>query len=219
MSGPSYPRPVPGSNAIGSFIIGVSPIGDITPFDVWTTVISQYANSPILDSLIVNFSQYIDQTVNLQAFYDMIWNVDSAQGYGLDVWGRIVGVSRILQIPTTDEYFGFEEATDRFPFNQAPFYAGAPLTSNYRLSDSAYRTLIFAKALANISDGSLPSINQLLINVFGTSQGNCYVADNLNMTMTYVFDFFLDPVQLAIIQNSGVFPKPAGVSTTIQQGI
>lgn len=217
MSGPPYPKVlVPGSNAIGSFVIGVSPIGTIPPFDYWATIISQYANSTILTQLIANFFQYIDQTENLDSFFDNIWNVDTAVGYGLDVWGRIVGVSRVLAIPLTNKYLGFEEATNvnSDPFDQSPFFGGAGLTSNYQLSDSAFRTLIFAKALANISNGSIASINQLLLNLF-PSRGNCYVTDNGGMVMTYTFAFTLSSVELAIVTQSGALPKPVGVAVSV----
>jgi hypothetical protein len=220
VSGPPYPRFAPGSspggNAIGSFIIGQSPIGTIPSFDIWQTVISQYANAPILTQLITNFFQYIDQTANLDAFYDFIWNVDSAQGYGLDVWGRIVGVVRQVTVTGTLNYFGFNEAgAGAFTgFNQQPFYSGAQTTNVFNLSDSAFRVLIFAKALANISDGSIKSINQLLLNLF-PGRGNCYVVDGENMTMQYMFKFALSPVELVIVQQSGVLPKPTGVSATV----
>lgn len=210
MSGPEYPRfPVFGSNAIGSFAIGVSPIGDVPAFDWWTTVISQYANSPILMQLVKNFFAYVDQTLNLQSFFDLIWNVDTAQGYGLDVWGRIVGVSRTLHLPNAVQNFGFQEAS-AFGFNQEAFYFGAPLTANFDLSDDAFRVLIFAKALSNISDGSIPSINQLLLNLF-PHRGNCYVIDHGGMTMSYKFDFALSPAELTIIRDSGALPRPVGV--------
>jgi hypothetical protein len=42
-----------------------------------------------------------------------------------------------------------------------------------------------------------------------------HVADNQNMTMTYVFSFVPSAVQLSIIQNSGVLPRPSGVSNTV----
>lgn len=217
MSGPPYPRPnpVPGSNAIGKFQIGVSPIGTIKPFDVWTTVISQYANSPILTQLITDFDQYLDMTKNFDDFFDLMWNIDTAQGYGLDCWGRIVGVQRVLNVPNSTEYFGFNEAMPgSFPFNQAPFYTGAPLTTNFALSDTAFRTLIFAKALANISSCAIPAINQLLLNLF-PNRGNCYVVDNEDMSMVYKFEFPLTAVELAIVGQSGALPKPAGVSATV----
>lgn len=220
MSGPPYPRPnpAPGSNAIGSFVIGISPIGTITAFDPWDTIISQYANSSILTRLLTDFAQYIDLTANLDSFFDYVWNVDTAIGRGLDIWGRIVGVSRTLQIPVGGRYLGFEEAGGATvdPFNQSPFFSGQPLTNNFDLSDDAFRILIFAKALSNISDGSIKAINQLLRNLF-PGRGNAYVVDNLDMTMTYMFKFILTPVEAAIMEQTGVLPKPVGVAVDIVQ--
>ena len=186
------------------------------PFDVLATVISQYANSPILLQLIYNMADYLDPTANFDAFYNLIWNVDTAQGYGLDVWGRIVGVSRVLQLPVNEDFFGFDPASDAFPFNEGIFYGGGVTTNNFALSDTAYRKLILAKALANISDGSIPSINQILINLF-SEYGNCYVTDGEDMTMTYTFGSTLSLVDFAIVSQSGVLPRPAGVSATIVQ--
>jgi hypothetical protein len=215
MSGPDINRPRSGSNAIGSFIIGVSPIGTIIPFDYWATIISQFANSPILTQLIANMDSYLDQTANLDAFYDLIFNVATAQGYGLDVWGKIVNVSRTLDVPGSLQYFGFDEAgIGANPFNTQPFFSGQQLTSNFILSDSAYRVLIFAKALANICDGSIPAINQILLRLF-PNRGNCFVTDGLDMTMTYTFRFVLTQVELAIVAQSGALPKPTGVSATV----
>lgn len=222
MSGPPYPHPnpVPGSNFIGGFQIGVSPIGTIPPFDFWTTVISQYANSPILTQLCQNFAAYVDETKNFDDFLDLIFNVDTAQGAGLDVWGRIVGVTRVLQITNSGVYIGFEEqnpTADTFgPGGQSPFYSGAPVTQNFDLADGSFRTLIFAKALLNISNCSIPAINQMMLNLF-PNRGNCYCTDGGNMTMTYTFKFFLTPVEVAIVSASGVLPKPAGVAATVVQ--
>jgi hypothetical protein len=219
MSGPPYPKAVPGSNGIGQFIIGMSPIGDIPPFDYFKTIISQYSNSPILLQLISDFDENIDQTSNFTQFFDTIFNVDTAVGYGLDVWGRIVGVTRILSVPVGTGNFGFEEAgIGALPFGQGVFFSGGTLTSNFALSDDAFRVLIFAKALANISDGSIKSINQILINLF-PNRGNAFVVDGLDMTMQYKFNFFLSPVELAIVGNSGVLPKPVGVSVSVVQPV
>lgn len=181
-------------------------------FDYTRTIISQYANAASLVTLIGAASEWINPAPSFDSFYNLIWNVDSAKGVGLDIWGRIVGVQRILQVSSND-YFGFEEAfLSAQPFNQAPFYTGQTTTNNFRLSDESFRTLIYAKALANICDGSIPGINQVLRFLF-PGRGNCYVADNLDMTITYTFGFQLSPVEIAIVEQSGVLPKPTGVST------
>lgn len=216
MSGPDpYNQPGPEDNAIGNFIIGVSTIGDIPSFNVWKTIISQYANSPILTRLIENMFAYLDQTLNFQNFYDTVMNIDTAQGYGLDVWGRRLNVSRTLTVPGDQVYLGFQEAgQEAQPFNQAAFYSGQQIGSNFILTDSAYRVLLLVKAAANICDGSIPAVNSLLMTLF-PNRGNAYVVDNLDMSMVFKFDFTLTPVELAIVGQSGVLPTTTGVSYTI----
>lgn len=215
-TGPPDYRPQPGSNAVGAFSIGASPVGTIPPFDWWRTVLSQYANSPRITSILESMFDSLDQTRNFDDFYDLIWNVLTAQGYGLDVWGRIVAINRVLRLGAGPKYFGFDEGyPDYEPFNTAPLYSGQKTTDNFLLSDDGFRVLILAKAFANICDDSIPSLNRLLNMLFGTS-GRCYVIDNLNMTMTYKFDFKLNPFQRAILEQSGVMPKPTGVSYTIE---
>jgi hypothetical protein len=223
VTGPPYPHPnpAPGSNVIGRFQIGISPVGTIPAFDPWLTVISQYGNSPILtgsdttSGIITSFAAAMDQTENFDQFYDTIWNVDTAVGYGLDIWGQIVGVSRIVQLPIVSTFFGFEEARSWVGFGQGPFYSGESISNSYSLSDDAYRLLIKAKAAANIWDGSIQGLNQILLDLF-PGLGNCYVTDGGNLTMTYTFDFPLTSVQLAIV-SSGVLPRPSGVSVSIVQ--
>ena len=216
MSGPPYPLPPRGdANAIGKFQIGVSPIGTLPEFSVWDTVLSQYANSPSLTTIIENLEACLDQTQNLERFYDMIWNIQTAVGDGLDDWGRIVGVDRTLTL-TGGKFFGFDEATtiSADPFDQSPFFSGTLATSNYILSDAAFRKLIMAKAAANISDGSISSINKILMTLF-PNRGNCYVEDNGDMSLTYKFNFVLAPWELAMVSQSGVLPKSTGCSYSI----
>lgn len=217
-TGPPYPHPnpAPGSGAIGVGQIGISPIGDIPSFDPWTTLMAQYANSPVLTALITSFNAAMDMTQNIDNFYDLMWNILTAQGYGLDVWGRIVGVSRTISIPGSIQFFGFEEAGSWTGFNQAGFYTGADLTSNYVLGDSDFRNLILAKAAGNISNGAIPSVNQIFLNLF-PGRGACYVADGLNMSLTYTFKFVLSPVEVAIVSQLAVLPSAAGVVVNIAQ--
>ena len=187
------------------------PVPVITEPPLWEqTVLSQYYNSPTLMAMIESFND----------------DIETAVGYGLDVWGQIVGVSRYLQISASN-YFGFDESvttptltTGAQPFNQAPFSLGVAATSTYALADAQYRRLILVKAAANISNLSIPSINALLQAEFGTSDGtnpygDAYVIDSGGMAFQYHLTFVPSAVQIAIINNSGVFPRPAGVSVSL----
>jgi hypothetical protein len=191
--------------------------------DVEGTIISQYANSPTLVQLIQNMNSYIDPSTDFDNFYNFVFNVQTAQGFGLNIWGKIVNVSRLLTIPGGATYLGFNEAftaptaaTGPQPWGQAPFFAGTADTETFTLSDDAYRTLILVKALSNISNCTAPSLNQLLQNLFA-GRGRCYVGDLGNMQMSFTFEFYLQPFELAIMTQSGAIPRPAAVGAYLVQ--
>ena len=154
--------------------------------NVEQTIISQYGNSATITQLINNMNAYIDPSADIDNFYNFVFNVETAQGFGLDIWGRIVNVSR--EVLTNPVYY---------------------------LSDTDYRAVIFLKALSNISRATAPAINQLLLNWLGAGT-RAYVIDAGNMAMVYTFESPLTPVQLVIIQTSEIFLRPAGVSANIQ---
>lgn len=193
--------------------------------NVADTILTQYADSPKLKSMIYSFNEAVGIDGFIDDFYDMIWNIETCGTYGLDVWGKIVVVSRLLTVNETQIYFGFGEATleppvldDPQPFNQAPFYNGTQLTSTVSLSNDVYRKLIMMKAAANISDCTIPNMNEILNYMFGGS-GKCYVRNDGNMTMSYVFEFKLSTSELAIVQSSGALPAPVGVTVNIIQQV
>ena len=191
------------------------------------TLLSQYCDAPTITGLLDSFNSAVDPTVDIANFYLNIWDVYTAVGNGLDIWGAIVNVPRYLQIPLSANYLGFKEAylapyasTGPQPFGQAPFFTSISSTSTYALSDTVYRQLILIKAAVNIGNLAVPQINALLQKFFGASiegspSGIAYVVDTLNQGFTYHFNFVPSVVQLAIVQNSGVFPRPAGVAVTV----
>ncbi len=195
------------------------------------TFCSQYANSAIITQLVQNMNDYIDPRKSLLGFYNVVWNVDTAVGFGLDIWGRIVGVSRVIPIPATRGSFGFQ--TDNFPpdwqnfgvvgqpATGGPFYSGQTNTGGFTLDDDAYRVLILTKALANIVATNAPSLNALVRNLF-PGRGRAYTIDRGKsnasaggMAMTYVFEFKLSTIEYAILAFSGVLPHPAGVKVNV----
>jgi hypothetical protein len=187
--------------------------------NVGQTVISQYANSPVINALINSWNAALDPAVNFESFYGQVWNLQTASGWGLDNWGKILGISRYVQLPNIGNYVGFNNPeNDWLPMSQGPFYSGGSLNTAYALSDAAYRTLLLAKALANISRTSIQLLNSVVQTVFGT--GAMCVADlgsigTSGMAMAYVFATTPTTVNLAIAENSGVLPHPTGVNTAV----
>jgi hypothetical protein len=192
--------------------------------DLEKTIASQFANSPTILQLIANMNQYIVPATDFANFVSFVWDVDTAQDWGLDIWGRIVGVSRVIPIPGTEGSFGFANAdvpadwqnwgNVNQPGTGGPFFAGQTSTGSFTLNDTAYRTLILAKALANIAATTAPALNQLVTNLF-PGRGRAYTQDGRDMTMTYVFEFSLSSIEFAILSFSGVLPHPGGVLTKI----
>jgi hypothetical protein len=208
-------------NGLGEFVLGQSYLGTVPPLNIIDTVASQYANSPRMMQLIWNNEAYFEPNFLFDNFYDWEWNVETAIGYGLDVLGRIVGVNRVIQISSVS-YFGFTgtDGASGLPWNQAVFYAGEPATSNYALSDAAFRAVVEAKAMANVCDGSIAGINAIMRFLFGASGplpvlGNCYCQSTGPMTMEFVFGSALTAVQESIVYQTGVLPVPAGVNATV----
>ena len=185
--------------------------------NVKETILSQYGNSPVLRALIDALNAAVDPSANVDAFYQKMWNVLTAEGYGLDVWGRIVGVSRIVNVPNVLPNFDFKEGlASGNPFNAAPFFAGQITTSaaGLTLTDDAFRVLILVKALSNISRTAVPIFNRMLMQLF-PGRGNAYVSDTGAMEMRLVFEFLLYPFEISILKNSGAFAGPTGVGIDI----
>jgi len=180
-------------------------------------LMSQYANSPVITGLMQSFAEAIDPEADIENFYNLMWNVDTAQGYGLDVWGRIVGVNRVLAVPNTSEkYLGYMEANSLSgePFNWGLFWNGAQATQNFALSDDLFRTVILVKALMNISRATIATYNKALMTLF-PGIGNCYVVETGPMKVQLTFPAPLSVIQKAILQQTGIFAPPTGVQFTI----
>lgn len=178
------------------------------------TILAQYANSPILNSYLQSINAAIDPINIINDFYNNVWNVSTASGYGLDVWGRIVGISRIIPIPAVG-FFGFSQASPgSFGFGQAPLYNGQKATTNFSLSDSAFRLLILVKALSNISASASANYNQILMTLF-PGRGNAYISDSNPMQSRLVFEFQLQPFEISILKYSGALSPPTGVNFQI----
>lgn len=75
--------------------------------DASETVQSQYAASPTIRALVDGFNAGVDPRNDIKLFYDRIFNPATAQGVGLDIWARIVGVERNVYVEEVEKNFGF----------------------------------------------------------------------------------------------------------------
>lgn len=174
-----------------------------------------------MGALLSDWNTVIDPQTDFKLFYDGIWNILTAAGYGLDVWGRIVGVSRNLKVGIAFGFFGFAEVFGPEGFAETgeggSFYSGTPSgTTPITLGDSAFRKLILLKALSNVSNCSAYSLNAVLNSLY-SGEGASYALDLGGMRFELVFHFALTPQDEAILTQSGTFLRPAGTAYEIVQ--
>ena len=102
-------------------------------------ILTQYSGSPTIVQLLSDFRDNIDPQADINLFIEKVMNIDTAEGIGLDILGRIIGMSRTVQ------------------------YGGETIT----LTDALYRRLLMYKAFANISDSTMATMNKMLNLLFG----------------------------------------------------
>lgn len=179
--------------------------------NIQNTLMSQYANSPVICNLIESMNECIDPARSINDFYRLAFNVKTAQSFGLDIWGRIVGVNRNISIPPDDiDTFGFKTSPQAFkPFNSYPFSSAGARFSSYRLSDERFRLLIMIKAAANILNATAPNINKYLRMIFPDKR--VYFLITGHMKGRYFFEFIPNKFERHIIYNLQLLPRPSGV--------
>lgn len=98
------------------------------------TIYKQFSNSATLLYLLACADQWIDISQFTAQFLTDVWDISTAVGFGLDIWGRILGVSRYLQItpPTAGAYFGWNIApTD---VSNRPIGTGTGASASYTIT-------------------------------------------------------------------------------------
>ncbi len=190
---------------------------DISPLDSYFeakahTVQSQYSNSKNINALIDSFSEHISPQEDINTFFTNIFDIYTTKGYGLDIWGRIIGLERYIilkDLNSNDEQiFGFH-GSNLLPFDNGPFKYST-ITNTHRLEDEAYRKYLFlVQAYKNIAQTNFQSMNTILAVLFPETKQ--YILQGENMSMKFVFEFILSDVERAIIKQ-GLLTASAGVS-------
>jgi hypothetical protein len=185
-------------------------------------LILQYYNKPKARAEVEAMSSHFSRIFTLyDSFFDA-FDVDIAVGDQLDIIGKIVGISRIVDNVYPKILFGFDgDSTARgFSdlFNDA--VVSAPFKdlfeSDYtpqQLDDATYRFLIKAKIAKNVASAYLVSDERITIqdvvrSVFGDG---AYVIDNQDMSLTLYIGLGVDIELLAIVRELDLLPRPQGV--------
>ena len=163
--------------------------------DLQKCILWQYDKANNLKKLITKKEDWykLNTTDFINDFYKNIFNIDTANDFGLSVWGKVLNFDRTVV-----------------------FIGG---TTHY-LTTEQYRFLLKGQILKfNMKYVSVPEINRYLRVIFNEQNNyRVFVRDNLDMTMTYNITKDMGEIQEEITQllNSYDFlPRPSGVNINI----
>ena len=181
----------------------------ISDIDALETIQSQYAASPHMLALLVSKAALLDMGRDFMRWYIGEFNPQTAEGVGLDVWGRIVGALRRLQLEDQD-ILSFSTAYLQ-DFNHGAFWHGLMEYSAFDLSDDDFRKLIFWKAAANIGQATAAGLNEMLQKLFPGE--TAYVIETGVMHIRVVTRFEPDALHASAFRQYGLIGKGAGVGS------
>lgn len=178
----------------------------------------QYNEAKTLESLLQQKEDWYNE------FNEDFWNnwiadvfdIETANAFGLTVWSIIlnlpltIGDGEVAQKPT----WGFGSLNQNFNngnFNNVP-------GNTVNLNTEQARVVLWLRGYQITSSGAIPEINKFLKYLFmdKLQLGKVYAFDNLDMTMSYIFNFEPDQALRFALENLDILPRPSGVEINIQ---
>jgi len=189
----------------------------------------QFSTAQNLNKLFDELTPLI--TIDTLEFLQDYFDIDTCDADGLDNWGRILELPRVITINTaTDGVFGFG-VQDDYPIpddgypqnlNNGFFYNSEyeDNTVQYTMLDYEYRIALKFRYSSLTSNLSMRSINKIMNDLLTQLDPNhkCTVNQTDIMTLTYKFNFILTPWQKSLFSNRSILPVPAGVTAILQDG-
>lgn len=161
------------------------------------SVQDQYKNTNIeslLKGLVGLYDKLITKTIT--DFYNNIYNLDTAQGIGLDLWGER------LNFPRTIKYI--DEETD--------------IESSITLQDDEYRLILQVLSLKLYTQMTIPGINKTLKELFSYYDARAFTTDEQNMTyVNYIFLWEIPDYLKQAFNNYDLLPHPLAVGTRYRE--
>lgn len=203
--------------------------------DVLQALLWQYSNSKKIFSLIEQKQIYLNAAYSdfWDSWYDDVFNLLTANEFGLAVWSIILGIPLFIPLENIEgKWFGFNSVpispvgNPFVNFNRGNF---PPVTPVYSLTLEEQRLILRLRYYQLVSNGvmvndgdanvQVPGTNNFLQTLFPaslyppilTEYGTVYALDNLDMSITYVFNIAISDNLINVLQDFDLLPRPAGV--------
>lgn len=180
--------------------------------NVLATLLWQYENAPNIKALLTAKQTVWDEdfTAFWTDFETNIFNLKTANDFGLSVWAIILGAP-ITYIITAGGQPSWGFGTNHVNFTNGNFSSVGGSNATYTLSTETARVILQLRYFMLTGTCTVPAINRALKYIFADNYGSAYLADGLNMTQNYVFDFVPPSDMQFAFNNYDVLPRPAGV--------
>lgn len=190
---------------------------DIQTFDFNTNflraILWQYDQSPNLIGLLNAKNDWYatNQTAFWQDWETNVFDLRTADQFGLIVWGIILGLPLYVNTPpvTALPALGFDD-TSFYNFDNGNF--PPQYGESYRLGIEAQRVALMLRYIQLTSSGTVPEINRHIKRIF-TAFGTLFLYDYGNMKQRYMLNFTPNADIQYLLNNYDILPRPAGVKS------
>lgn len=180
--------------------------------DLLQALLWQYDNAARLRALLDQKQAWYD--AHQQAFWTAwlrdVFDLRTANDFGLAVWGQILNVPLTTSAPPSGTSDKWAFGPDRETFSRGTF--GRTTAGTLYLTTEQRRLILRLRYFQLVSRGAVPEINSFLREIFGPG---AYVLDGLDMTLTYVFTFVPPSSVMQVLQRFDLLPRPAGVKVKL----
>lgn len=184
----------------------------------------EFEQATSLNNLLAGLAPYL--TIDEETFYTDFFNIQTCIGDGLDNWGKLLNLPRVIYMADLTSCFGFgtgelpDPVATGYPqnFNNGNFWGGQ--TAGFTLTDDQYRFLLRLKYFSLTTNASLAALNKAinisvqLINPLHKAK----FSETGLMALTLEVNFYFNNFQYAVFSDRQFMPIPVGVSYTIIQG-
>lgn len=182
--------------------------------DLLRAILWQYEDSDRLKMIIQSKQDWVNRAHSKfwSDWYRDVFNIDTANAFGLGIWGRILNISLGVSEQPQPGKISFGFGSNHTNFNNGNF--GVLSSGTQSLSLEQQRLVIRMRYFQLTCRPTIPEINEFLSYLF-SAEGQAYVADGQDMTMTYAFGFAPSSELSYILENYDLLPRPSGVKINV----